>query len=480
MSQMPRNSLKIILRQLKCHFTWNLLKEDIDLLNLEDTIIDQIEFLDMKSKVTLYNLLAYVKHLKGQNEEALRCLKHAEERIQVEHADQVEVRSLVTWGNFAWVYYYMERFPKAQFYADKVQKGYRKLPNSSRYKIECPEVYCEEGWALLKCGRKYYERAKACFEKALKIEPDNPEFNSGFAIAAYRLDDKEYSCQRVSSLDPLRRAVELNPDNTFVMALLALKLQDLKQEAEGERYIREALEKMSSQPYVLRYAAKFYRRQNSPSKALQLLKIALQATPTSAFLHHQIGVCYKVLMILVKQSTKKRPREKEKEKRELIQSAIFHFRAAMEQNSMFVFAYTDLANMYAEAGQYEKAEDVFQKALHLQHVTDENKQQVHFHYGRFQETHRKSEDAAIHHYLEGVKIKVESSITSKLISALQRLATRRLYENAVDVKSWGALGFIHKLKGQKRQAIECYQRALKLDPENGDYISALFELRLSF
>lgn len=31
-----------------------------------------------------------------------------------EHADQAEVRSLVTWGNYAWVYYHLGRFAEAQ------------------------------------------------------------------------------------------------------------------------------------------------------------------------------------------------------------------------------------------------------------------------------------------------------------------------------------------------------------------------------
>jgi interferon-induced tetratricopeptide repeat-containing protein 1 len=38
---------------------------------------------------------------------------------------------------------------------------------------------CEEGWALLKCGRQNYEWAKVCFEKALQAEPENPEFSTG-------------------------------------------------------------------------------------------------------------------------------------------------------------------------------------------------------------------------------------------------------------------------------------------------------------
>ena len=175
-----------------------------------------------------------------------------------------------------------------------------------------------------------------------------------------------------------------------------------------------------------------------------------------------------------------RPKGKDKLKvDELINSAISHFKAAVERDSMFAFAYTDLANMYAEGGQYSNAEDIFQKALRLENITDDHKHQIHYHYGRFQEFHRKSENTAIHHYLEALKVKDRSSLRPKLTSALKKLATKRLGHNASDVQSLSALGFVYKLEGEKRQAAEYYERAQKIDPENAEFLTALCELRLS-
>uniref|UniRef100_A0A9L0T5T4 Interferon induced protein with tetratricopeptide repeats 5 n=1 Tax=Equus caballus TaxID=9796 RepID=A0A9L0T5T4_HORSE len=433
MSEIPEDALKAILLELECHFTWNLLKEDIDLCEVEDTIGQQLEFLTTKSRLTLYNLLAYVKHLKGQNKDALECLEQAEEIIQREHSEKEEVRSLVTWGNYAWVYYHMDQLKEAQTYIDKVGNVCKKLSSPSHYKLECPEIDCEKGWALLKFGGKYHQKA-----------------------------------------------VTLNPDNTYIKVFLALKLQDVHAEAEGEKYIEEILDQISSQPYVLRYAAKFYRRKNSWDRALELLRKALEVTPTSSFLHHQMGLCYRAQMIQIKKATRNRPKGKDKLKvDELITSAIFHFKAAVERDSMFAFAYTDLANMYAEGGQYNNAEEVFQKALRLENITDDHKHQIHYHYGRFQEFHRKSENTAIHHYLEALKVKDRSSLRTKLTSALKKLATKRLGHNASDVQSLSALGFVYKLEGEKRQAAEYYERAQKIDPENEEFLTALCELRLS-
>ena len=76
---------------------------------------------------------------------------------------------------------------------------------------------CEEGWALLKCGGQNYKRALACFAKALEVEPENPEYNTGHAVIIYRLDHGNGT-----SLEPLRKADRLNPGDPYIKVLLAL------------------------------------------------------------------------------------------------------------------------------------------------------------------------------------------------------------------------------------------------------------------
>ncbi|XP_045424012.1 interferon-induced protein with tetratricopeptide repeats 1-like [Lemur catta] len=458
------HQVKDNLVQLRCHFTWGLDIEDSEMPDLENRVLEQIEFLDSKYNVGIHNLLAYVKHLKGQNEEALKSLKEAEDLSQRERPGQSDVRSVVTWGNFAWVYYHMGRLADVQTYLDKVEDTCKKFANLFRYSMECPEMDCEEGWALLKCGGKNYERAKACFEKALEVAPENPEFNTGYAITAYRLDGFKSAVKGHEgfSLHPLRKAVRLNPDDTYVKVLLALKLQDEGQEAEGEKYIKEALDNMTSQTYVFRYAAKFYRKRGSPDKALQLLQMALQATPTSAFLHHQIGLCHKAQMIQIKTATNMQPTGQDREKvNRFVQWAIGEFEKALTLKPTFELAYVDLAKMYMEAGEYRKAEDTFQKVLCMKPVVEETLQEAHFHYGKFQEFQKKSEVNAIIHYLKAIKIGKASFSKDKSINSLKKLVLKRLQRNASDVESLSILGFVDKLQGNMNEALDYYERALR-------------------
>ncbi|XP_004461479.1 interferon-induced protein with tetratricopeptide repeats 1-like [Dasypus novemcinctus] len=459
------------LEQLKCHFTWELFIEDTEILDLENRILEEIQFLDTKYNVGIHNLLAYVKHLNGQNEEALKSLKEAEDLIQQEHADQSDLRSLVTWGNYAWVYFHMGRLTETLTYLDKVENTCKKFANLSRNRMECPETKCEEGWALLKCGGKNYERAKACFEEVLEVDPENPESSTGYAITLFRLDGLITAKQGEHgfSLYPLRQAIRLNPGDAYIKVLLALKLQEAGQEAEGEKYIEEALTSMSSQTYVWRYAAKFYRRNDSRDKALQLLNRALQAAPASVVLHHQIGLCYKEKVIQIKKATNNQPRGRDRENvNEMIRLAISHFEFAVKQKPTFETAYLHLAKMYIEAGDYRKAEDTYQKVLCMKPVTKEKQQDIYFHYGHFQEFQKKSDTDAIIQYIKVLKIENASFSRDKSLSSLEKLALRKLRRNESDVESLSLLGFVYKCKGKMNEALEYYERAIKLaaDLEN--------------
>ncbi|XP_060097276.1 interferon-induced protein with tetratricopeptide repeats 5-like isoform X2 [Heteronotia binoei] len=475
MSEVSKESLQKVLLQLECHFTWMLLKEDITPNELEERVEYLIEFVPSKSKIQNYNLLAYANHLNGKKEDALENLQKAEEAVQIEYPKEIEKASLVTWGNYAWLYYHMGQLGKAQEYIKKVECVCKQHGSDSLYKMNLPHIYCEKGWAVLRFGGSCYEKAKESFAKALEEEPQNPDINAGYAITLYRMEDYygKKSSAEGSSLEPLRRAANLNPSDAFVVPIFALKLQEVGQAEEGEKYIKEALQKNPDAPYALRYAAKFYRKKGDVIKSLELLEKALELTPNSSFLHHQIGLCYRTQF-----REKKRSRCQDREKMELIGHCIFHFQKAVEHKPKFVYAYLDLATMYGEAKQLQEAEETFQKVFTMTKLSWEDKQELHFSYGHYQQFHNNSESEAVKHYLEGLKIEKESISREQCKDYLKKLIERKIYKSPGDAKSFGILGYIHQLSGESRQAIECYERALEMDPDNEEYLSALWVLRL--
>ncbi|NWY29753.1 IFIT5 protein, partial [Pheucticus melanocephalus] len=475
-STISKDSLKTSLLQLECHFTWTLEKKYVSLEALEETILDHIKFL-AEYEIRDYNLLSYVNYLKNSYEEALRSLKKAEEAIQKRHPDEIDRRSLVTWGNYAWIYYHMQRYEEAQTYVSKVENSCKKLSSTAHGKTELPEIYAEQGWALLRFGRTYFERAMNCFENALRSEPNNSDFSAGYATAMYRLEGniQMYGGEMRPCLEALKRAVELNPTDTTVVALLALELQRLNRANEGERYIEEGLQKTPDFPIFLRHAANFYRKKGEVNKAVEILKKALALTPKSVVLHHQLGLCYRFKALQLKK-TRYPPRE---EMKNLIELAIFHFKTVIDKKPVFFSAYSDLARTYAIDKRYEEAEEIYQKVLQRNELACDEKQDVYFNYGYFQQFHMKSESKAIKYYIECLKLEIDSYARKRSSEAVETLLKQKIESGLGDATDIGTLGLVHKLNGKKQEAIECYEEAFALDPNNEEYLNALTELRLS-
>ena len=388
----------------------------------------------------MYNLLAYIKQHRGQNEAALECLQKAEEVIQREHADQAEIRSLVTWGNYAWVYYHMGRLSEAQVYADKVKQVCEKYSN--RYSIECPELDSEEGWTLLRCGGKQNERAKVYFEKALEKKPNNPEFSAGLAIAMYRLDEKP---PKQFSVSVLKQAIELSPDNQYVKVLLALKLQKINKEAEGEPLVGEALEKAPRQTDVLRSAAKFYQKKGDLDKAIELFQKALESLPDNSYICHQIACCYRAKEKQI-QNAEDSEADKNREKiEELRKYARDYSNKAIEKGLNPIYAYSDLTELETE----EHFETTFREA---------ERKQFHQGYSNFRDYQGKSEDTSVLHHLNVLTINTKSTEKEKVKYQPQNGAENQLPQNAPNY--WYLQGLTHKMNGDLQQAAECFEREL--------------------
>uniref|UniRef100_UPI00398F898B interferon-induced protein with tetratricopeptide repeats 1-like n=1 Tax=Pristiophorus japonicus TaxID=55135 RepID=UPI00398F898B len=159
MSNTQKDLLKVSLDWLQCHFTWGPQKENIDLDDMKYRLQDSIQA-GVKYQARSYNHLAFVNCLQGNCEEAIQNLKEAEKILRENHEHEFEKRSIITYGNYAWVYYHMGQLTEAQSYLDKLEMICKQFTDGSQYTALIPEVYGEKGWSLLKCGRKYYEEAK--------------------------------------------------------------------------------------------------------------------------------------------------------------------------------------------------------------------------------------------------------------------------------------------------------------------------------
>lgn len=234
-------------------------------------------------------MLGYVRYLQGFQDDALANLLKSEELIR-EHGEDCERFLIVTYGNLAWLRYYRGLYSQCNSFLEKLVGIKEKFPTGSPTVLH-PEVYGETGWTFLKFNYKYYEKAKECFKRALELEPDNSEWNAGYAIDLYRTEIEPPRVEDSLTGKQLRRAIEKNPEDAVLMMLLGLRLLLLKQYNESKKLVDEAFEMDPSNPHVIRYVGKYFRHGGSVDRSIALFKRAVERNYNYAILHHQLALC---------------------------------------------------------------------------------------------------------------------------------------------------------------------------------------------
>ncbi|XP_017339854.1 interferon-induced protein with tetratricopeptide repeats 5 isoform X2 [Ictalurus punctatus] len=414
-----------------------------------------------------HSCMGYVKFLLGSNTEALSNLERSVE-LTKSHGNDCDKLLVVAYGDLAWLYYHMGNFAECESYLNKLSEIKEKYPS-----VPYAEVLGEKGWTFLKFSRKYYERAKECFRKALELDPEEGEWNAGLAIALYRADDM---FKDPVVIDQLRRAIATNPDDDVLKVLLGLRLAAHKKYSEAESLVEQALERSPEHPHVMRYVGKYFRNEGSVDRSIALLKRALEKVSNAGFIHHQLGLCYKKKILKLMQAGSHHTKGFEiKRARE---QCIYHLEMATELKTSFIIAMNELAFQYGANRDKLKAEEMFQNTFKAAREKNEHIQSVHHCYAEFQQYCMKCEPAAIKHYTESLKINPNTYNGRKSAKSLQKIAERRIENNPRDGEAFGILGIIHKEKGEKQQAIECFEQALSF-VDNEDYLTDLCELRLS-
>ncbi|XP_068115019.1 interferon-induced protein with tetratricopeptide repeats 5-like [Hyperolius riggenbachi] len=430
----------------------------------------------------MYNLWAYLTYLRGDYDEAMDQLQKAEEQIQDSDPD-ADIKRTVMYGNYAWLLYHQKDFIKSSAYAKKVEaikQNYKLAQENHKLLID---IYSEEGWAYLLFGSKYYEKAAKCFKNGLEFDKRHPELNSGYATARHRVASLNYPETEFSeTIDALENAVKYNSEDTVVKTLLALQYQDHKQYQEAGKLIEEALEQEPGSPYVLRYAATFYRRAGDAEEATELLEKAIALTPTSATIYHQLGICYKSLVTINKRreqqarSNRQPTNHYRQQRAEAIDKAISHLEKAVELQDTFLAAYIALGDMYARKGLYLRAEEAFYKAAGMAKITNAEKQELHLIWGQYELFNRNSEQQAIKHFKKVILIKNPTKNRQYAIGHLNKIAEDMIGQNSADATGYGLRGFIYQQEEQERMAIENYKKALQLQPDNEEYVEAISSL----
>lgn len=417
--------LEAELHKLECHFTWEIKTEDLDLTDLLNRLEQHADF-NLGGEAGLaqtYNSLGFVKYCLGSPQDALAFLQKCVELTRECHENDCDKWLIVPYGNLAWLQYHMKCFSECESYLEKIRSIAQKFPDSALGLHH--EVLGEKAWALFKFSRKYYNQAKECFEKALELEPMNAEWNCGYAFVLHRTEAQCSSATDSPTIKQLRRAIDTNSDNDEIKAILAVRLAQCKEYNEGERLVEEALEGSPNAPNVIRYVGKYLRSYGSVERSIALLKRALEKSTTSAFIHHQLALCYKRKTTALQSERSQGSPSAGAEIQRLRSHCIYHLDKATELKPGFIIAMTELAIQYSEDGKLDRAEALFQQTLQVAKEKNEGLQQVYLRYGQFQEYRRRSLPEAITYYMECLKIDEDTMDGKKSTKHLNKINDRR-------------------------------------------------------
>ncbi|KAF7710544.1 hypothetical protein HF521_009416 [Silurus meridionalis] len=260
------------LKKLECHFTWDLQKEDADLNYLE------IKFTESLSAQTDHggnsrqkelNFCAYIYHLQGFSDKARASLEKAKE-TQNENS-----YNIVMYGNLAWLCHLMADDTMAKVYLEKLAQisGEFSSPAGELHR----EVLSEKAWSLLRFSKKHYVTAKEIFHTALQKEPEDKEWNTGYAFALFHLEgleireEKRIPFEESPAVNQLKRTLKLAPDNAMIHVFIGLKCYKNKRNAEAWVHMKQALDIAPYDLSVVLSVAKFMKKEQCYDMALGVL-----------------------------------------------------------------------------------------------------------------------------------------------------------------------------------------------------------------
>ncbi|KAJ8361529.1 hypothetical protein SKAU_G00180540 [Synaphobranchus kaupii] len=395
------DNLRSDLEELECHFTWGLTVQDADLNFLEAKFRDVVSLpedslpQEINLKGRTYNHLAYVKHLQGCNQEALGYLRKAVE----ENADNA-MSCIVTYGNLAWVHHLMGGDREAETYLRRLKEINESFPTPPPAALH-REVFGEKAWSLLRFSKNHYQDAKECFYEALQREPDDKEWNTGYAFSLFRLDGwrsrsgKPILFSKLETVKQLERALQLDPDNGVIIVYLARVFQYNGEKKETWDHMIKALEVSPNNLSVVLRVGTFLRKVEKYDRALDALNTMLTIAPDSARLHNEISKNYRGKAI----SGNELPDDQK-----LIRRCIFYKEETLRLNPSYFYPQLELAMRYAEVKEVERADRMFKEMFARPDLKPADRQALHRMYGDFQKYHMHSISTAVTHYMEGMRL----------------------------------------------------------------------------
>lgn len=368
----------------------------------------------------LHNLLGYVLQTQGSSDKALAYLREAEKMIKEHRNEEQDCLLLVNQGNLAWVHYFRDELAESQSYVQEVthlQEAYSAPPGSKNH----AELNGQKGWTLLMFERTHQKQAIECFKIALGGNPQKHQFHKGLALAM----DRAYRGALTSDLkeeikEKLEVAKEMDENDVSVSALyLIYTFSNGKDREETLEEVNTLTEKLIASKnlhgqgdiiYLLKYCLTEY------DKAIDIAERMLELFPNSTRAKYNLACClrWKVCSLWGKKAEMRAA---------LATRAIALLQEVATPHS--VKKNSDLALMYEMVGNFDAAEQIHQRLVNQEHLSDLEKQLMYMGYSDFFfYKARKITAEGICMYLKAVQIPLVSEYRERCFRNLEQIVKK--------------------------------------------------------
>ncbi|XP_044217638.1 interferon-induced protein with tetratricopeptide repeats 5-like [Thunnus albacares] len=424
------------LKDLQCHFTWDLESSRSKLFRLRDTLEDIGTEEGNSWLGHIYNLQGYIHYQLGFTEDAQRFFSRATEVFQMKNTVSDEGPWLVVnYGNLAWLHHHLGEEEESQTYLSKVDALLKGYPSPSQDELH-PEIYAEKAWTLMKFGRDKKLLAAHYFERAISMQRDVVEWHTSHVIALVNANKDQNKPLEEDIMEKMEIANEHDPENLYLAALYLEECakRGRKIEDKARELAKRVLTRLTSSYSGMTPLLRLYTKYVPLDETIDLVEEALERHKDERHLKWCAAVCYKWMIYshkanLPEQSMIDRAIGLHKEVISLYPQSSFKVKIS-------------LANIYAKSNHSQaEAEQIYKKLLESD-LEPADRQILYNSYAKHLHFIQNDSDKSIKYHMMAEAIPQQSPYRDNSISTLERIRKRNRHRMCGEVKE-----FLNNLQG---------------------------------
>ncbi|KAM6921695.1 interferon-induced protein with tetratricopeptide repeats 1B-like [Xenentodon cancila] len=413
------STLESRLKDLECHFTWDLNSSRSRLIRTRDMLEDIGTEEGNLWLGHIHNLQGFTYYKLGAEEEAQLFFSRATEAFrQLKNTDEGPWL-VVNFGNLAWLHHLLGEDEQSQDYLSKVDALLREHPSPSQDELH-PEICAEKAWTLMKFDKDKKQLAADYFQKAVEMQPDMVHWRTSRVIGRVSADKHKDTDLDEDIWEEMRQAREQDPDDSYLAAVELLRRAKRGDQVRDEAHKLE--EKILLNPVSsysgIKVLLRVYRELGDINEAVSLAESVLTSHPDNRYLKRCAALCYK-WRILFFSNVLPNPSGSTMER-----AISLHKQVISLYPSSALMKKIDLANIHAKTHEgLMRADRVYQELLRLD-LEPADKQLVYNSYAKYLNFSQHDWDQSITYHMKAAEIPLESHFRQNSIRTLKKISER--------------------------------------------------------